>query len=264
MKRASEWFSPRDHPPEPAPVPRAVIFDLGGTLVDWPGWVEDSPQRWGVSYDYLVAAQPDGAWPERDEYVRAMREAELAHWRRVETEHWSGPPSGLVRDGFARLGRHVHEAELLAALDGYARAVAGWAIVFPDSRPTLQLLRERGYRLGLLSNTWWAAEWHNADLATHGLADLLDELVYTSDLPHSKPHPAVFREVAARLGVEPAACVMVGDRMVDDVSGALGAGMRAVWRVNANPWPKPERVVPTAAITCLAELPSLLRAWGGR
>ena len=244
--------------------PRAVIFDLGGTLVEWPDWDEDAPRRWAISYDHLVAALPREDWPDREAYAHAMREAELAHWRRVEHEHWSGPPSGLLREGFRLLGRHVHEAELLAALDGYARAVDGWAEVFPDARDTLLLLRERGYRLGLLSNTWWAADWHNADLATHGLADLLDEVVYTSDLPHSKPHPSVFREVAGRLGVEPAACVMVGDRPVDDISGALGAGMRAVWKTNGNPRPKPQHIVPTATITHLAELPPLLHGWGGR
>src|SRR5207237_6636111 len=141
-----------------------------------------------------------------------------------------GPPSGLLSDGFRRLGRHVNETELMAALDGYARAVDGWAVVFPDAKETLQLLRERGYRIGLLSNTWWAAEWHNADLAAHGLTDLVDEVAYTSDLPHSKPHPSVFLEVARRLNVEPKSCVMVGDRMIDDISGALGDGVSAVWR----------------------------------
>jgi putative hydrolase of the HAD superfamily len=246
------------------PEPRAVIFDLGGTLVDWPDWDDDAPRRWALSYDHLVRTLPANGWPPRAEYARAMRAAELAHWRRVETEHWSGPPSGLLREGFRMLGRHVQEEELLAALDGYARAVDGWARVFPDSQPTLRLLRQRGYRLGLLSNTWWAAEWHNADLATHGLADLLDEVVYTSDLPHSKPHPAVFLEVAERLGIGPAACVMVGDRPIDDISGGLRAGMRAVWKTNGTPRPRPAHIIPTATITHLAELPPLLQAWGGR
>jgi putative hydrolase of the HAD superfamily len=242
--------------------PRAVIFDLGGTLLDWPDWDDDAPRRWALSHDHLIAALPGDGWPPRDEYARAMREAELAHWARVETEHWSGPPSGLLREGFRRLGVHAGEAELLAALDGYARAVDGWATVFPDTRDTLHLLRGRGYRLGLLSNTWWAADWHNADLATHGLAGLLDELVYTSDLPHSKPHPSVFLEVAGRLGVEPAACVMVGDRPIDDISGALAVGMRAIWKTNGTPRPRPDHIVPTATIRDLSELPALLQVWG--
>lgn len=244
--------------------PATVIFDLGGTLVHWPDWDDAAPLRWGGSYDRLVSALPRQHWPARDAYVRAMREAELAHWRRVDAEHWSGPPSGVVIEGFRLLERHPDEAELLAVLDAYAAAVDGWASVDPDARETLATLRERGYRLGLLSNTWWAAAWHDADLATHGLADYLDELAYTSDLPHSKPHPSVFQEVAARLGVEPAACVMIGDRMVDDVGGALGAGMRGVWRRNDNPWPPGEGITPSAVVSRLSELPPLLQSWGGR
>ena len=246
--------------------PRAIIFDLGGTLVDWPDWVEGASRCWSVSYDYLVEKFPSGDWPERRVYVQAMLDAERAHWRRVEEEQWSGPSSSLVLDGLrrlGRLGRHAHEGELLAALDGYAHAVNGWATVFPDARETLQLLRKNGYALGLLSNTWWAAEWHNADLAAHGLDELIDEIVYTSDLPHSKPHPSVFREVAGRLDVAVDACVMVGDRMIDDIGGALGVGMRAVWKENSSPWPKPEHITPTATIVNLAELPRMVRAWGG-
>ncbi len=241
--------------------PRAVIFDLAGTLVEWPD--DDPERRWVLSYDHLAASLGDRSLPTKEEYVRAMSDAEAAHWERVNEERWSGPPTGLVRDGFRRLGFPAGEEELLAALDAYSRVVEGWTVVAPDAVDTLRLLRERGYRLGLLSNTWWAADWHDAEIATHGLADLLDAVVYTSDLAHSKPHPSVFLEVAARLGVEPGECVMVGDRMVDDVSGGLGAGMRAVWKRNNKPWPTPEHIVPTATIDHLAELPALLCEWGG-
>jgi putative hydrolase of the HAD superfamily len=169
-----------------------------------------------------------------------------------------------VLEAFHRLGRRADEPEIMAVLEGYARAVEGWALLMPGAVETLRELRQRGYRLGLLSNTWWAAEWHNADLATHGLAEFLDTLVYTSELPHSKPHASVFLEAAARLGVDPSACVMVGDRQVDDVSGALGVGMRAVWVRNDRPWPRVNGLAATAEIDCLAEIPELLRRWGGR
>jgi len=200
--------------------------------------------------------------PERDAFVTAMRAAEKAHWERVDREHWSGPPTGLVSDGFRRLDLEVAPELLVATMDGYAKAVAGWSTVFPDSRETLVLLRDRGYRLGLLSNTWWAAAWHNADIAAHGLGDLLDELVYTSDLPHSKPHESVFREVASRLDVGVEECVMIGDRQIDDVSGAKAIGMRAVWRRNDYGFPTAD-AVPDAVVDRVSELPALLREWGG-
>ncbi len=242
--------------------PRAVVFDLGGTLVHWPEWEEAAPAKWSAAYDAVRGSGAGAHWPDRDRFVLAMRAAEKAHWERVDREHWSGPPTGLVRDGFRRLGVSEPEDVLMATLDAYAHAVEGWSSVYPDSRDTLVSLRERGYRLGLLSNTWWAAEWHNADIAAHGLTELIDQLVYTSDLPHSKPHPSVFREISARLGVDPSACVMIGDRQIDDVSGAKGFGMRGVWRRNDSGFPVSE-VTPDAVVDRLSELLALLREWGG-
>lgn len=241
--------------------PRAVVFDLGGTLINWPDWDGGAPAKWSAAYDAI--AGNGHALPARDTFVTAMRAAEKAHWERVDKEHWSGPPTGVVSDGFRRLDVHASEKVLVAAMDAYARAVAGWSTVFPDTRDTLVLLRERGYRLGLLSNTWWAAEWHNADLAAHGLSGLLDELVYTSDLPHSKPHASVFAEIARRLEVPASECVMIGDRQIDDVSGAKAAGMRGIWRRNDSGFPT-ATVTPDAIVDTLAELPDLLRGWGGK
>ena len=240
--------------------PRAIIFDLGGTLVHWPKWEEDAPTKWAAAFHTVRMAS--SASVTRDDFVAAMRAAEKAHWERVDREHWSGPPTGLVSDGFRRLGMSADDALLIETMDAYAKAVAGWSTIFPDTRETLLTLRERGYRLGLLSNTWWAAEWHNADIAAHGLGDLLDELVYTSDLPHSKPHPSVFREIGDRLGVEPAACVMIGDRQIDDVSGGKAAGLRAIWRRNTDGFPAWDGT-PDAIIDRLSELPPLLKSWGG-
>ncbi len=233
---------------------RAVIFDLGGTLIDWPDYIEDLPRRWGLSYSYLISTLPRTDWPSQDKYVQAMREAEQDHWRLVETVQGSTQPQTLIRNGFNKLGIEVSEKEILIALDGYEQAINGWASVFPDAVETLAELRKRGYRIGLLSNTWWAASWHNAEIAAHGLSPLLDEITYTSDLPHSKPHPSVFLHVAQRLQVAPQECVMVGDRIIDDVGGAMNVGMRGIWRKTDYPWPKPETITPTAVINNLSEL----------
>ena len=68
--------------------PRAVIFDLGGTLIDWPDWTEDVRRRWGMAYDYLIAQLPHNGWPEKDVYVQAMQEAEESHWQQVREQQW--------------------------------------------------------------------------------------------------------------------------------------------------------------------------------
>ncbi len=237
-----------------------IIFDLGGTLLDYPNWESEVAVRWQATFDELRGIRPRDL-PNEEAFVQAMLAAENEHWRRVDTEHWSGPPSGMVLDGYRRLGRHPHEDEIIDVLDACARALNGWARPFPDARPTLDYLRAKGYRIGLLSNTWWAADWHNADLATHGLNGYIDELVYTSDLPHSKPHAAAFQTIASRLGVPHENCVMIGDRPVDDIGGGLSAGMRAVLKTNGKPPLVPPHITPTAVIAHLAELPPLIESF---
>jgi putative hydrolase of the HAD superfamily len=50
----------------------AVIFDLGGNLVDWPDFGEALERWWGLSYDHLNSALPSVGLPAREEYVGAM------------------------------------------------------------------------------------------------------------------------------------------------------------------------------------------------
>ncbi len=239
---------------------RAVIFDLGGTLMWWPDWTEAAAAKWSAGHARLVAMRP-GRWPEVAPFVAAMRAAELEHWAGVEgPEHTTGDPGSLVGNGFARLGLPQDDAAALAVVVGYAAAVSGWCRIYEDSVATIRALRTAGHRLGLLSNTWWAAAWHNADLATHGLGGLLDEVLYTSELPHAKPHPSAFAEAARRLGVAPQDCVMVGDRMIDDVSGAQSAGMRGIWKRNAET-PVRDDIHPDAVIDQVGEVPAIVARW---
>ena len=126
---------------------------------------------------------------------------------------------------------------------------------------SLRELRERGLRIGVLSNTMWPRSAHERVFSRDEILDLIDAAVYTSEIPWAKPHPEAFRAVMAAVGVDdPAACVFVGDRPYDDIHGAKSAGMRAVLIPNSDVPPFDE-AVPDAVITRLSELPALLDRW---
>ncbi len=115
--------------------------------------------------------------------------------------------------------------------DTYAAAVemeGRWAQsahfeLYDDALPVLELLRERGLLIGLLSNS---SRDLNEFVAHHSLRA---DAVLTS-LAHgkTKPHESIFRAMLDLLGVAPDEAVMVGDTVDDDVEGALAIGMRAV------------------------------------
>ncbi len=95
--------------------------------------------------------------------------------------------------------------------------------LYDDALPVLDALRDRGLKIGLLSNS-------SRDLdefvSHHGLAA---DAVLTSHVHgKTKPHGTIFRAMLERLAVLPGEAVMVGDTIEDDVEGAIAAGMGAV------------------------------------
>jgi putative hydrolase of the HAD superfamily len=90
-------------------------------------------------------------------------------------------------------------------------------------------LRERGIKVGVLSNTFWPRRRHEQIFIRDGIDHLIDGSVYTSEIEWTKPHPGAFQAAMAAVGVDQAQrCVFVGDRPFDDIFGASRLGMRTV------------------------------------
>jgi HAD superfamily hydrolase (TIGR01509 family) len=108
----------------------------------------------------------------------------------------------------------------LAALD---RRVAQLPMLEPAMRVLLERLRRAGrVRLGVLSNG--DRDW-STRIRAAGVAALFDAVVVSADIGYAKPDPSAFRIAAERLGVEPAACLMIDDQ-ARLLPGAEAAGLR--------------------------------------
>lgn len=220
----------------------AVLFDWGGTLTPW-HTVElgDAWRSCGLgdaAADRLVAA-------------------EEAVWARARDTH----RSGTVDEVFATAGVTAGPAELAAYY-------AWWeehTVTDPDVPALFAGLRERGIRVGVLSNTLWPRAEHERVFRRDGVLDLIDGAVYTSEIEWTKPHPEAFRAALAAVGgVDPARAVFVGDRPWDDVHGAREVGMRAVL-VPHSEIPAYQRGPvdgdPDAVVQRLADLVPVLDSW---
>lgn len=229
----------------------AVIFDWGGTLSVYAG--VDLADMW------RLAAR--GLDPRREEEICARLAAvEAASWDRVALDQASTTLSSILSAASAELGLDVTEAVLEEAATNHLDSWTPHISHDPDSGPVLTALRERGLRIGMLSNTHWPRAFHEHFLDRDGLSGLIDARLYTSEMSRTKPHPEAFRLALAAVGVEdPGAAVFVGDRAYDDVFGAKSAGMRAVLR--RNPLVPGFEVEPDAVIERLPELLALVDDW---
>jgi putative hydrolase of the HAD superfamily len=128
--------------------------------------------------------------------------------------------------------------------------------VGPDVMETLETLRGRGLRLGLVSNAAYRPRLMTQQLAALGLLPYFDGVTFSSEVGVRKPHPEIFKDALRKVGVEADRAVFVGDRLREDIQGPQQLGMRAVlireWRQEDDPGRA------DAVIQRFGELPSVV------
>ncbi|MDR2069457.1 MAG: HAD family hydrolase [Spirochaetaceae bacterium] len=103
----------------------------------------------------------------------------------------------------------------------------GWEPLFRGIKPyahvreTLEALRQRGFKLGILSDFPPAKK-----LEYLGLGEGWDTVLCSEDSGRLKPDPLPFSTLAASLGLPPDRILYVGNSLHYDMAGAQKAGMR--------------------------------------
>jgi putative hydrolase of the HAD superfamily len=193
---------------------RAVVFDVDFTLAKpGPDLGPEGYERLGARYGLTL---DPGAYDDarRAALADLKRHPELDH----DEEIWIRFTQRII-EGMGGIG------------DTYAAACemeGAWAHthhfeLYDDAIPTLDALRGRGLKLGLLSNSARDLE---EFVGHHGLA--VDAVLTSRSHGKTKPHETIFRRMLELLDVAAGEAVMVGDTIEDDVEGATAVGMRAV------------------------------------
>ncbi|MBO2446706.1 HAD family hydrolase [Actinomadura barringtoniae] len=223
----------------------AVIFDWGGTLTPWHDIRLDEMWR-RICSAHLDPGEAQAA-------AEALLAAEDELWRRGRDEH----RSATLAEVYATAGIEATEAILATQYETWTPHT----FIDPDAIPLITGLRERGIKVGVLSNTMWTRDWHERIFDRDGVLGLLDGAVYSSEIPWTKPHANAFKAAMEAVGAEdPGSCVFVGDRPYDDIHGAKSTGMRGVLIPNSTV-PAWDDVTPDATIGGLAELLPHVDRW---
>ena len=109
----------------------------------------------------------------------------------------------------------------------YHRLFPLCSVLYTETPTVLAELRRRGYHIGIITNGNSLLQ--NRKLDVTGLRLDTDVALISGDEGIHKPHPELFRRAAARLCVAPENCVFVGDHPVNDIQGAVSAGMKAIF-----------------------------------
>jgi putative hydrolase of the HAD superfamily len=201
---------------------RAIVFDVGGTLV-YPA----DP----VGETYAKFAKTRGVKLPPEATTTAFREAlknlsprakgtipndgnDRAWWRQVVVK-------SMAEKTFAE--EAIFEAFFEEVYLHFGRSDA-WG-VYPEVFEVLEALRDHDVELVALSN--WDARLHSV-LDGCGLGEYLNKRFISAELGWEKPDPAIYRHVAEILRLPPGSLLSVGDDPKNDVEGPKRAGWQAV------------------------------------
>jgi putative hydrolase of the HAD superfamily len=135
---------------------------------------------------------------------------------------------GMIRDALAHFGIVLGEDELVRFLEAEHAAWEPARVLGSTTHALLEGLRDRGLKLGLVSNAFDPGWLLHRDLEQMGLGQRLDVAVFSSEVGYRKPDPRIFERALEALGVEPGNSLFVGDRLYEDVRGADELGMTTV------------------------------------
>lgn len=230
----------------------AVLFDLGGTLVDYPvpSWpVLAGRCVRGVFSGMVVGAE--GRLPPATEVPGPDEAQSRRRAPRPDT-----PVVHRIMAALRRVVRSVSGRTLPNMGEMCFRPLMARGRLYDDALPALRALRGRGYRLALVSNTPWGTPdylW-GSQLERFDLAPLFEVACFSSEVGFRKPDPRIFHAALDRLGVGPERAFFVGDDTGADIVGAAGLGMRCALIRRPGREPAAGPAAPDLSITSLAEL----------
>jgi HAD superfamily hydrolase (TIGR01662 family) len=235
-----------------------IFFDLGSTLIyskdPWPPIYKqadqalvDVLQRAGIPLEVNTFSSKFGTF--LDSYYA---------WRGAGTDEkttFSLLGELLEQNGF----KDTPPALVRAALDAnYAVTQRNWYLE-ADAIQTLVILREKGYRLGMISNT--SDDWNVQQLVDrYELRPYFDSILTSAGCGIRKPDKRIFQLALDNFGVAPEQAAMVGDSLEADILGANQMGMYSIWITRRAEVPDEGElsIQPQAVIMALDQIPSLL------
>jgi HAD superfamily hydrolase (TIGR01662 family) len=235
-----------------------ILFDLGSTLVyakhPWPPYYERADLalveelcRSGIEIDPAAFQTEFGGFI-------------LSYYDRHTEDNLELTTFTVLHDMLFRKGfQKVPDRVLRAALEAmYAITQQNWHLE-EDAVSTLETLKSRGYRLGMISNT-------SDDMNVQGIVDrwglrpFFETIVTSAALGIRKPDARIFQEALDHFQVKPEGAAMVGDMLDTDVLGANQSGIYSIWITRRVQFPAEGEMAiqPQAVVTALHQIPDLL------
>ena len=230
-------------------MPQVLLFDLDDTLLRFS---TGQPNFWQLALELHLAHQVE-------QHPRLC-----AHIERVNQEYWCEPERAfrgrqdlhaarrwIARAALAAEGLSHEQCERIA--DEVTDRKEACVRPFDGAVEALQVLRERGHRLALLTNG--SALFQRRKLQRFALEPLFELILIEGELGYGKPDARVFQAALDFFAAAPRDAWMIGDNLAADIAGAQQLGIHGVWHdPDGRGLPEQPPAVPGHVIRRVADL----------
>ncbi len=210
---------------------RAILFDLGDTLLDFEKMDNDRISREGASAAYELLRGAGCKLPSVDRYRRAN--VASIRWALIRSKlngrEFNGQP--IMWGHALRLGAPNNEEFMRELSWLWYKPVVPHSSIEPDLIETLIKIRDAGIKIGIVSNTFIPGALLDRHLEMMGLLEHLPVRIYSSEVGFRKPHPVIFYRALAAIQTKPRDTLFVGDVVKNDIVGAARLGMRTALKL---------------------------------
>lgn len=203
-----------------------LIFDLYGTLVDIHTEEDDTVwEKTAIFFGFYGAHYTGPGLKTAFRTAMSRREAQAGQsYEMFPDIPFEQVMAELFRD------KDIHEnADALGiqAAQLFRISSIEYVRLYPHVLDALAMLRQKGYRLWLLSN---AQRIFTAYELRHlGLGEQLDGIYISSDYRCRKPDIRFYQALLEEQGLNPETCLMIGNDRETDIAGAINAGLDTLY-----------------------------------
>jgi len=195
---------------------KAILFDLGGTLIQTPEVSEIMKQ--------MLEAKGVVCSVEEIRKAKEQAETRIGGYEDLPTlreEFWIKWNSEILKTLGIQKDLKILATYIFEYWWDYAQAR-----LYPEVTKVLQRLKEKSLKLGVVTNGLKS----DIDklLPQVGLTNTFDIVVVIDSIGKMKPNKDIFLHALKKLDVKPHEALFIGDRIEEDYNGARNAGIKAL------------------------------------
>ncbi|MGE5473911.1 MAG: HAD family hydrolase [Ignavibacteriales bacterium] len=232
--------------------PIAIFFDLDDTIISYDG---ASELAWQKACNFFTTTQ--NCCFDSDMLLNTIKQVRKWYWGDVERHRIGRMDIIQARRDIVKMALgnldYLDEESAIEMADEYSKLQNELISLFPNSIETLNMLKENGIRMALITNGSKAKQ--REKINRFCLSNYFEICFIEEEIGFGKPDIRVFQLALSKMELEAEDVWMVGDNLMWDIQAPQKLGIYSIWNdYKKEGLPTDSIIVPDRIIHSISEL----------